>query len=125
MSKWEELNVYLPPTTDPIETQKRSEMELIFTYLGALDSSYEPIRSQILASADMPSFDDIVARIEQEQSRRALMNPQLTAESENNKAFNIKFPNPKPRDSAKATRGNSATDWCDHCKRAGHSRDGC
>jgi hypothetical protein len=52
------------------------------------------------------------------------MNPQLTAESENNKAFNIKFSNPKPRDSAKATRGNSATDWCDHCKRAGHNHDG-
>jgi hypothetical protein len=125
MSKREELNVYLPPTTDPIETQKRSEMDLIFTYLGALDSSYEPIRSQILASADMPSFDDVVARIEQEQSRRALMNPQLTAESENNKAFNTKFSNPNPRDPTKVPRGNSAADWCDHCKRTGHSREGC
>jgi gag-polypeptide of LTR copia-type len=75
MSKWEELNVYLPPTTYPIEIQKRSEQDLIFTYLGALDPSYESIRSQILASAEIPSFDDVVARIEQEQSRRALMNP--------------------------------------------------
>lgn len=46
MSKWEELNIYLPPTTDPIETQKRVEQDLIFTYLGALDPSYDAIRSQ-------------------------------------------------------------------------------
>jgi hypothetical protein len=30
MSKWEELNVYLPPTVDPNETQKISEYDLIF-----------------------------------------------------------------------------------------------
>jgi hypothetical protein len=69
MSKWEELNIYLPPTTDPNVIQKRTEQDLIFTYLGALDPSYEAIRSQILASPEMPSFDDVVARIEQEQSR--------------------------------------------------------
>ena len=43
MSKWEELNIYLPPTTDPNETQKRAKQDLIFTYLGALDPSYEAI----------------------------------------------------------------------------------
>jgi gag-polypeptide of LTR copia-type len=63
MSKWEELNVYLPPTVDPNETQKRSEHDLIFTCLGALDNTYEAIRSQILASAEMPDFDSVVARI--------------------------------------------------------------
>jgi hypothetical protein len=75
MSKWEELNVYLPPTVDPNENQKRSEHDLIFTYLGALDNTYEAIRSQILASAEMPDFDSVVARIQQEESRRTLMNP--------------------------------------------------
>jgi hypothetical protein len=61
MSKWEELNVYLPPTVDPNENQQRSEHDLIFTYLGALDNTYEVIRSQILASAKMPDFDSVVA----------------------------------------------------------------
>jgi Integrase core domain len=125
MSKWEELNVYLPPTTDPTEIQKRSEQDLIFTYLGALDTSYESIRSQILASAEMPSFDDVVARIEQEQSRRALMNPRQL-ESQDNQAFQVHHSNSNPsfRDTAKG-RGASSTVQCDHCKKAGHNRDGC
>jgi hypothetical protein len=57
MSKWEELNIYPPPTSDPNEIQQRTEQDLTFTYLGALDPSYEAIRSQILASAEMLSFD--------------------------------------------------------------------
>jgi hypothetical protein len=65
MTKWEDLNVYLPLITYPTETQKRSEHDLIFTYLRALDSTYEAIRSQILASAEMPEFDSVVARIQQ------------------------------------------------------------
>jgi hypothetical protein len=119
MTKWEELNVYLPPTTDPIETQNRSEYDLIFLYLGALDSTYEAIRSQILASAEMPEFDSVVARIQQEESRRALMNPQVTAAIDN-RAFRASFPNPNPTARAK---GTTASDWCGHCKRAGHKSD--
>jgi hypothetical protein len=125
MSKWEELNVYLPPTTDPTQIQKRSEQDLIFTYLGALDTSYESIRSQILASAEMTSFDDVVARIEQEQSRRALMNPRQL-ENQDNQTFHVHHSNSNPsfRDTAKG-RGASSTVQCDHCKKAGHNRDGC
>jgi hypothetical protein len=82
MSKWEKLNVYLPPTVDPNETQKRSEYDLIFTYLGALDNTYETIRSQILASVEMPDFDSMVAQIQQEKSRQALMNPQTPIDTE-------------------------------------------
>jgi gag-polypeptide of LTR copia-type len=100
MSKWEELNIYLPPTSDPIETQKRVEQDLIFTYLGALDPSYDAIRSQILASTEMPSFDDIVARIDQEESRRVLMNPRLS-ENQENTAFQVQNSKPNFRDLAK------------------------
>jgi gag-polypeptide of LTR copia-type len=121
MSKWEELNVYLPPTTDPNETQKRSEQDLIFTYLGALDTTYEVIRSQILASAEMPNFDDVVARIQQEESRRALMNPQPPTNTDN-RAFRAHPSNPNL---AARAKGTTAADWCDHCKRTGHNREGC
>jgi hypothetical protein len=72
----------------------------------------------------MPSFDDVVVRIEQEQSRRSLMNPPQ-AETTLNQAFKTQHtPNPNPRGPAK-TKGAAATDWCDHCKRAGHNREGC
>lgn len=121
VSKWEELNTYLPPTTDPAEIQKRSEHDLIFTYLGALDASYEAVRSQVLLSTEMPSFDDVVATIEQEESRRTLMNPQ-SENPESNRAFKAQHPSFK--DTAQS-KGVPATDWCEHCKRAGHNRDGC
>ena len=124
MSKWEELNIYLPPTTDPNEIQKRTEHDLIFTYLGALDPSYEAVRSQILASVEMPSFDDVVSRIEQEQSRRSLMNSHQSETTENQAFKTNHNRNPNPRGPAK-TKGAAATDWCDHCKRAGHNREGC
>jgi hypothetical protein len=121
MSKWEELNVYLPPTVNPNENQKRSEHDLIFTYLGALDNTYEAIRSQILASAEMPDFDSVVARIQQDESRRTLMNPQAPTDTDN-RAFRASLSSPNPTAKAK---GPTANDWCDHCKRAGHKPDGC
>jgi hypothetical protein len=82
------------------------------------------IRSQILASAEMPSFDDVVARIEQEQSRRSLMNSHQAETTENQALKTLHTPNPNPRGPAK-TKGAAATDWCDHCKRARHNREGC
>jgi gag-polypeptide of LTR copia-type len=122
VSKWEELNLYLPPTTDPIEIQKRNEMDLIFTYLGALDGSYDAIRAQILNSNEMPSFDDVVARVGQEESRRQLMNSQAP-ESQDIRIFKAQIANPR---GAAKTRGTPANvDWCDHCRRVGHNRDGC
>jgi gag-polypeptide of LTR copia-type len=103
-SKWEELQIYLPPITDPIEAQKRIEQDLIFTYFGALDSSYETARSQILLSTEIPSFDDVIAIIDQEETRRTLMSSQVP-ESIENKSFQAQqtypnFVNPSFRDSA-------------------------
>jgi gag-polypeptide of LTR copia-type len=123
ISKWEELNMYLPPTSDPLETQKRVEQDFIFTYLGALDSSYDTIRSQILASTEIPSFDDIVARIDQEESRRALMNPRLSKNQESS-AFQVHNSKPSFRDTA-IGKGAPSTERCDHYKKAGHNRDEC
>jgi hypothetical protein len=93
-SKWEELQIYLPPTTNPIEAHKRIEQDLIFTYLGALDSSYETARSQILLSTEMSSFDDVIAIIDREETRRTLMNSQAPEPIEN-KTFQVQQSNPQ------------------------------
>jgi hypothetical protein len=43
------------------------------------------------------------------------------AETTENQAFKtLHNSNPNPRGRAK-TKGAAATDWCDHCKRAGHN----
>ncbi|TYK00722.1 copia-like protein [Cucumis melo var. makuwa] len=114
LTKWEELQMYLPETINPEEIYKRNEHELIYTYLGALDSSFEPIRAQILSSAEMPQFDDVVLKIEQEESRRRLMNPS-PAPSTDNQAFRATY----NKDRGK---GNL---WCDHCKRSSHNKESC
>jgi hypothetical protein len=72
--------------------------------LGALDSSYEAARSQILLSTEISSFDDVIAIIDQEETRRTLMSSQVP-ESTENKSFqaqqtNPNFTNPSFRDLA-------------------------
>jgi ABC-type uncharacterized transport system ATPase subunit len=69
-AKFEELKVYLPPTSNPIEIQKRREFDEIYTYLSGLDSSNEAVRSQILSSPTPLNFTSIVATIQREDSRR-------------------------------------------------------
>jgi Integrase core domain/GAG-pre-integrase domain/gag-polypeptide of LTR copia-type len=118
-AKWEEIQMYYPITVDPDEIHKRNEHDLIYTYLGALDPSFEPIRAQILSSAEMPSFDEVVLRIEQESTRRTIMNPPPMAVTEG-QAFRVAYgSNPKGGE-----RGRNNL-WCDHCKRAGHNKEGC
>jgi len=112
--KWEELQMYFPETVNPEEIYKRNEHDLIYTYLGALDPGFEPIRAQILSSAEMPKFDDVVLRIEQEETRRRLMNPSPVATTES-QAFRATYVKDKGKSNL----------WCDHCKKAGHNREGC
>jgi hypothetical protein len=70
--KIEELKLYLPPTTDLKEIQKRAEQDKIYLYLSSLDPSYDSIRSHILLSADLPPFKTVVAMIQREEARRRL-----------------------------------------------------
>lgn len=90
--------------------------------MEALDPSDESVRSQVLASAGISNFDDVVARIEQEQSRRALMNLRRL-ENQENKAFQVKYSNLSFMNRAKG-KGSSSTKLYDHCKKVRHNRDG-
>ncbi|XP_078156601.1 uncharacterized protein LOC144552497 [Carex rostrata] len=72
-AKYEELKLYRPPTTDLNVLREREEMDKIYTFLAALDSSYEAVRAQILLSKEKLTFDDVTARIRQEATRRVAM----------------------------------------------------
>jgi len=65
---FDELAEYLPPTTDPVEIERRQEQDKVYIYLGGLDSSYEAVRSQILLSPELPSYSAIVAMVQREHS---------------------------------------------------------
>ncbi|KAJ4765488.1 01P13-1 [Rhynchospora pubera] len=115
-SKYQELKIYRPITTDLL--QERDELDQIYTFLDALDSSYDNLKAQILGSTDRLTFSGVTARVQQEESRRA--------------AMNISDQNPKPEGHAfatmtsQATRGQKNTgQWCTHCNKAGHLKEGC
>jgi gag-polypeptide of LTR copia-type len=81
--KIDELKLYRPPTANLEELQQREELDEVFRFLASLDSSYETVRSQILLALDLPSLDDVMARIEGEETRRVVMRSQLSTDQEN------------------------------------------
>jgi hypothetical protein len=96
--------MYIPQTTNLEELQKREEEDKTFQFLASLDSSYEVLRSQILLSEDLPSFDKIANMIQREESRRVVMNTQ-TPEIKEAKAFAAYRPfNANPRPAARRPR---------------------
>jgi gag-polypeptide of LTR copia-type len=73
-SKYHELKLYKPITTDLSVLQEREELDQIYTFFDALDPSYDSIRAQILNSTERLTFAGVTARIQQEESRRVAMN---------------------------------------------------
>jgi gag-polypeptide of LTR copia-type len=62
-AKYEELKTYRPHTTDLNVIREREETDRVYTFLVALDPSYEAIRAQILLSTEKLSFDEVTSRI--------------------------------------------------------------
>jgi gag-polypeptide of LTR copia-type len=114
-TKWDELALYTQ-TTD----LKTLEQEHIFQFLSGLDPNYDSVRSQILLSKELPKSRAVVAMVQREESRRKLMNPQVTSEPES-QAFATTN---RHRDASSGTRGASST-RCDNYKKEGHVRSGC
>ncbi|XP_048233429.1 uncharacterized protein LOC8288715 isoform X3 [Ricinus communis] len=117
LTRWEELQNYLPPSNDPEELQRRAEQDLIYTYLGGLDSSYESLRSQILLISRLPSIDAVIATIQHEETRRNTMNG--SSKSTDSHSYLTR------RDQGRQRGGPSAIVRCDHCIKQDHHRDGC
>jgi hypothetical protein len=127
--KLEELKMYLPPTIDLKEIQKRAETDEIYLYLSGLDSSYESIRSHILLSTDLPSFKTVVAMIQREEASQRGMAGSQVKNSEEHEAQVLsvkhykppfkKFQNPRPRDRS------AEEEKCNHCKKSGHTEVNC
>jgi hypothetical protein len=49
--------------------QEREETDRVYTFLAALDPSYEAVRAQVLLSTEKLTFDDVIALIRQEATR--------------------------------------------------------
>jgi hypothetical protein len=119
--KREEIRMYILQTTNLEELQKREEEDETFQFLASLDSSYETLRSQILLSEDLPSFDKIANIIQREETRRVVVNTQ-TLKIEEAKAFAAyRSFNANPR---LAVRGDQGIRY-EYCKKENHKKDEC
>jgi hypothetical protein len=118
-AKYEELKLYRPNTTDLKVLQERDEMDRIYTFLAALEPSYEPIRAQILLSTEKLSFEAVTTQVRQEALWRVAMGAPDS--------------NPKPESHAFSAhrfnlgkgRNQGSRERCSHCNRDGHSQERC
>jgi hypothetical protein len=110
-AKYEELKLYIPPTIDLNVLQEREETDRVYTFLAALDSSYEPIRAQILLSTEKLSFDSVTALVRQEATDS---NPKPEAHAFSAQHFSVG-----------KGKGKCEVVRCSHCKQEGHTQEKC
>ena len=71
----EELNSVLPITTDAKTQQEQREQMAVMKFLASLKSYFEPLRSQILGSASLPSLAETYQRVLRSTSREIVPTP--------------------------------------------------
>ena len=72
--KWDELDIHQPEVTELEKIRERKNQDRTFQFLANLDQSFEQVRQQILLGTSLPSLEEIVSTLEQEESRRSAMN---------------------------------------------------
>ncbi|KAM2954379.1 hypothetical protein FF1_032665 [Malus domestica] len=118
---WNELDVYLPHTTDPTILLKRAEEDKIYQLLGSLSSEYEDLRSHILMSQDLPTFNNVCATIQREEARKKVMNVDHNPRLTETQAYASKYKNSE----AKVYKGRNTHLKCKYCNGVGHEEDKC
>ncbi|KAB2608121.1 hypothetical protein D8674_011289 [Pyrus ussuriensis x Pyrus communis] len=118
---WNELDVYLPHTTDPTILLKRAEEDKIYQLLGSLSSEYEDLRSHILMSQDLPTFNNVCATIQREEARKKVMNVDHNPRLTETRAYASNYKNSE----AKVYKGRNTHLKCKYCNGVGHEEDKC
>ncbi|KAG7986958.1 hypothetical protein I3843_03G108700 [Carya illinoinensis] len=126
----EKLKVYQPVTSDVPSMLKQREDFNIIRFLVGLKPEYESVRSQILASPQLPSFPDVFSRLQ----RATLSSDQSNERS----ALTASYVAPAGRggQSGRGARGGARGGRdnrtrgrefrkCTHCGRTNHSVDYC
>ncbi|XP_042951015.1 uncharacterized protein LOC122282979 [Carya illinoinensis] len=125
----EELKMYQPITSDVLSMLKQREDFNIVRFLVGLKLEYESVRSQILASPQLPSFPDILSRLQratlssdQSNERSALTASYVALAGRGGRSGRGARGGRDTRDNR--TRGRESRK-CTHCGRTNHSVDYC
>ncbi|XP_068331447.1 uncharacterized protein [Pyrus communis] len=117
---WNELDVYLPHTTDPAIFLKRAEKDRIYQLLGSLNSEYKDIRSHVLMSQEFPTFNNVCATIQREEARKKVIN----AEHNSRLTRTRVYPSNYKTSEAKVYKCSPHL-TCKYCNGVGHVEDKC
>ena len=120
-SMWNELAIYRPHTTDTTILLKRAEEDKIFQLLANLSSEYEDLRSRILMNSELPSFANVCATIQREQTRKKVMNRNIKLDPSEARAF-VSHQRRYEEKGYKARRPDLK---CSHCSNIGHLVERC
>lgn len=118
-SLWNELALYRPYTTEAAILLKRAEEDKIFQLLVSLDPKYEDLRSHILMTPELPSFNNVSTTIQREEVRKKVMNSDARSniETSESKAFVA-----SEKRQFKWKKNNLK---CEHCERTNHTKERC
>ncbi|XP_074341951.1 uncharacterized protein LOC141679348 [Apium graveolens] len=124
---WEELDSMnlLPPIlclTDEIKTflskvELQKEEARLFQFLNGLNEAYGPQRSQLLMITPLPTVEQVVAVIQQEEAQRSLLSA-ITPDVELSALYSKSPQSPSPQYVNKPVT-------CTACNVKGHTREKC
>ncbi|XP_071924751.1 uncharacterized protein [Coffea arabica] len=130
----EELNAVMPLSSDITVMQRQREQMLVLKFLAGLKPEFEPIKSQILAGEQLPSFAEAYARVLRSASKDtthgdgALINDKsaLVANNGRIEQLNLGRGSRGGRSrGGRGGRGGRGTRECTHCGLKNHTHDTC
>ena len=106
------------------------EQDRVYDFLVGLNPEFDRVRIHILGKQKVPCFNEVVALIQGEESRRSVMlEPQtldrstLVAKTEYSEQGKINLPKHLGRDNQ--WKENKDNRWCTFCKKPRHTKDKC
>nr|XP_011467293.1 PREDICTED: uncharacterized protein LOC105352303 [Fragaria vesca subsp. vesca] len=115
-AKWNELDLYRPHTTDAAVLLKRAEEDKVFQLLASLESEYDDLKSHLLMSPELPTFQMVCNTIQREEVRKKVMNADIAVgESDAKISESRAFASSRPY------KGRRPDLKCTHCERIGRS----
>lgn len=136
-SLWQELDHYRVIQTkcpdDAAILKEFIEQDRVYDFLVGLNPEFDQVRIQILGKQKVPCFNEVVAIIRSEESRRTLMLDPQTAEGSAMVAGGAKhgLVDNEKRPIAETGRGiqfrpqNRDELWCTYCRKARHTWEKC
>lgn len=138
-SLWQELDHYRVIKTkcpeDATILKEFIEQDRVYDFLVGLNSEFDQVRIQILGKPEVPCFNEVVAVIRSEESRRTLMLESLPTNGSAMVGGNVKIEAGRMERRTTYESGSGKNDlpraqnrdglWCTYCKKARHTKENC